>query len=168
VSIKDLNLWIKEHKPVFIILYDASRKVAFWLYVQAYYEKHKHEINFKQKTITLRVATSDILTENTIRNKETIKQIFSNNSTERRNIMSNRLTYAKLKKILINLGFTDIITYKNNHAVVFKNSANDSMIILPLLSPRAFVSQMHLSAVRRILIENNILDKEKFSRLVDA
>jgi hypothetical protein len=67
VSIKDLNLWIKEHKPVFIILYDASRKVAFWLYVQAYYEKHKHEINLKQKTITLRFATSDILTENTIR-----------------------------------------------------------------------------------------------------
>jgi len=31
VSIKDLNLWIKEHKPVFIILYDVSQKVAFWL-----------------------------------------------------------------------------------------------------------------------------------------
>jgi len=87
---------------------------------------------------------------------------------ERRNIMSKRLTYAKLKKILINLGFTDLFTYKNNHAVVFKNSANESMIVLPLLSPRTFVSQMHLSAVRRILIENNILDKEKFSRLVSA
>jgi len=82
--------------------------------------------------------------------------------------MSNRLTYARLKKILINLGFTNIMNYKNNHAVVFENSANDSMIVLPLLSPRTFVSQMHLSAVRRILIENNILDKEKFSSLVGA
>jgi len=82
--------------------------------------------------------------------------------------MSNKLTYAKLKKILINLGFSDIFTYKNNHAIVFKNSANDSMIVLPLMSPRTFVSQMHLSAVRRILIENNILDRDKFSRLVSA
>ena len=87
---------------------------------------------------------------------------------ERHNIMSNKLTYAKLKKILINLGFSDIFTYKNNHAIVFKNSANDSMIVLPLMSPRTFVSQMHLSAVRRILIENNILDRDKFSRLVSA
>jgi len=82
--------------------------------------------------------------------------------------MSKRLTYAKLKQILINLGFTDIFTYKNNHAVVFKNSANDSMIVLPILSERTFVSQMHLLAIRRILIENNMLDKDKFSRLVSA
>jgi hypothetical protein len=67
VSIKDLNLWIKEPMPVFIILYDVSQKVAFWLYVQAYYEKHQDEMNFKQKTITLRFAASDILNENTIR-----------------------------------------------------------------------------------------------------
>jgi hypothetical protein len=66
------------------------------------------------------------------------------------------------------LGLTDIFTYKNNHVVVLKNSANDSMTVLPLLSPGTFVSQMHMSAVRRILIENNILDKEKLNRLVSA
>ena len=82
--------------------------------------------------------------------------------------MSNRLTYAKLKKILISLGFTDITTYQKNHAVVFKKSDNDSIIVLPLLPLSTEVSQMHLSAVRRILLENNILNKDKFSHLVSA
>ena len=66
VSVKDLNLWIKEPMPVFIILYDANLKIAFWLYVQAYYEKRKHEMNLKQKTITLHFAKSDILNEDTM------------------------------------------------------------------------------------------------------
>jgi hypothetical protein len=87
---------------------------------------------------------------------------------ERLNIMSKKLTFAKLNKILISLGFTDVKNYKNNNAVVFKNSTNDSMVVLPLKPPRTFVSAMHLCAVRRILIENNILDKDKFSELVTS
>jgi hypothetical protein len=53
VSMKDLNLWIKEPMPVFIIVYDAIQKVAYWLYVQAYFEENKQKIDLTQKSITL-------------------------------------------------------------------------------------------------------------------
>jgi hypothetical protein len=83
--------------------------------------------------------------------------------------MSNQLTFAKLKNLLIHLGFTEeIITHQDKQAVVFKNSATEVLIILPRLSPRTLVRQAHLLAVKRILIENNLLDREQFSKLVNA
>ena len=37
VDIRDYNLWIKEKMPVIFILYDASRRRAFWLAIQEYF-----------------------------------------------------------------------------------------------------------------------------------
>lgn len=83
--------------------------------------------------------------------------------------MSNQLTFAKLKKLLTHLGFTEeIITLQNKRAVVFNNPATETLIILPPLSPRALVSQTHLLAVRRTLIEHNLLDRDQFRQLVNA
>ncbi len=51
ISTKDLNLWLEEPMPVILILYDAIQKEAYWLYIQAYFEKH--QINLNQKYITV-------------------------------------------------------------------------------------------------------------------
>jgi hypothetical protein len=37
VDVRDYNLRMKEHVPVFLIVYDAIEKRAFWLYVQNYF-----------------------------------------------------------------------------------------------------------------------------------
>jgi len=81
--------------------------------------------------------------------------------------MSNKLTFSKLKKLLINLGFSEITIRKGSH-IVFKNPSHDSIIVLPPFSPQRFVSSRHIAAIRRIIVENNILDNNKFNQLISV
>jgi len=37
LDIRDYNLWIREKMPVIFILYDASRRRAYWLAIQQYF-----------------------------------------------------------------------------------------------------------------------------------
>jgi hypothetical protein len=37
LDIRDYNLWIREKMPVIFILYDATRRRAFWLAIQQYF-----------------------------------------------------------------------------------------------------------------------------------
>jgi uncharacterized protein DUF4365 len=39
LDIHDYNLWMAEDAPVFLVLFDATRRRAYWLYVQRYFEK---------------------------------------------------------------------------------------------------------------------------------
>src|SRR5437899_9478554 len=39
VDIRDYNLWMLERMPVILILFDASRRRAFWLAVQRYFNE---------------------------------------------------------------------------------------------------------------------------------
>ena len=41
VSEIDLALWLREPMPVILVLYDAQMNVAYWLYVQAYFERQQ-------------------------------------------------------------------------------------------------------------------------------
>jgi hypothetical protein len=67
VSTKALNLWRNELLPVFFILYDAVPKMAYWLYIQAYFEKHPNQYDLKQKYFTLQIPIANLFTEDTIR-----------------------------------------------------------------------------------------------------
>ncbi|MEN8221516.1 MAG: type II toxin-antitoxin system HicA family toxin [Pseudomonadota bacterium] len=80
-------------------------------------------------------------------------------------MISNELTFSKLKSLLMDLGFSEVITRESSHTV-FKNPTSDSIIVLPPLSPQQLVSPRHIAVVRRILIENNLLDKNKLSPLI--
>lgn len=37
VDVRDYNLWIRERAPVILVLFNASRRRAHWLHVQAYF-----------------------------------------------------------------------------------------------------------------------------------
>ena len=39
ISKKDLLLWLEEPLPVILILYDAKKNRAYWLYIQAYFSQ---------------------------------------------------------------------------------------------------------------------------------
>src|ERR1700688_1495086 len=39
LDIRDYNLWMLERMPVILILFDASRKRAYWLSVQSYFSE---------------------------------------------------------------------------------------------------------------------------------
>src|SRR5438876_539699 len=38
LDIRDYNLWMAEEAPVFLVLFDATRRRAYWLIVQQYFE----------------------------------------------------------------------------------------------------------------------------------
>ena len=38
---RDINVWRHETFPVFLVVYDASKRAAYWLYVQAYFQTDK-------------------------------------------------------------------------------------------------------------------------------
>lgn len=37
VDVRDYNLWVREESPVILVLFDATRRRAFWLPVQKYF-----------------------------------------------------------------------------------------------------------------------------------
>ena len=39
MDIRDYNLWTAEDIPVFLVLFDATRRRAYWLHVQPYFRK---------------------------------------------------------------------------------------------------------------------------------
>jgi hypothetical protein len=39
LDVRDYNLWMAEDAPVFLVLFEATRRRAYWLYVQHYFEK---------------------------------------------------------------------------------------------------------------------------------
>ena len=56
LDIRDYNLWTIEDIPVFLVLFDATRRRAYWLHVQPYFWKHASRKPKKgAKTVRVRV-----------------------------------------------------------------------------------------------------------------
>src|SRR6476620_11209808 len=56
LDIRDYNLWMVEEMPVILILYDATRKRAYWLSVQKYFSADATRLPRKDaKTVRVRV-----------------------------------------------------------------------------------------------------------------
>jgi hypothetical protein len=67
LDIRDYNLWMLEEMPVILILFDASRRRAFWCDVQRYF----HAAPTRQprkgaKTVRLRVPRRQVVTRQAI------------------------------------------------------------------------------------------------------
>ena len=56
IDIRDYNLWRLELMPVILVLFDAARRKAYWLYVQRYFRQDPSRQPQKAvKTVRLRV-----------------------------------------------------------------------------------------------------------------
>ena len=56
VDIRDYNLWMMDRMPVILILFDASRRRAYWLAIQLYFgENRDRRPNKGTKTVRVRV-----------------------------------------------------------------------------------------------------------------
>lgn len=67
IKVEHYDLWIKARMPVFLILYDAQEKKAYWLYVQAYFtEDPSRRPKRGVKTITVRIPLANQFTEDTV------------------------------------------------------------------------------------------------------
>ena len=56
LDIRDYHLWVTENSPVFLVLFSAAQRRAYWLHVQHYFEKDVSRRPRKgAKTIRVRV-----------------------------------------------------------------------------------------------------------------
>jgi hypothetical protein len=68
VETADLRLWLKETMPCILILYDAQSDVAYWLYVQAYFEQlPDFDLAHAGATITIHIPRANMLDEDAIK-----------------------------------------------------------------------------------------------------
>ncbi len=65
IKVTHYKYWMKQTMPVFLILYDANRTKAFWLYVQAYY-RIQRKPRRSAKTTTVRVPLTNRFTKRTV------------------------------------------------------------------------------------------------------
>jgi hypothetical protein len=62
VDRRDLVLWTAQPWPVILIVYDAKKHVAYWLYVQSYFRKRKEfNLFMAGKTVTVQVPTQNVV-----------------------------------------------------------------------------------------------------------
>ncbi len=67
IDIVHYNLWIRARMPVFLILYDAQERRAYWLYVQAYFaENPRRRPKGGVKSVTVRIPLANELTEDAV------------------------------------------------------------------------------------------------------
>ena len=65
---RDLVCWLRQMMLVILILYDAQRDVAFWVYVQSYFHRLEgFNIFAAGQTITLRFPVANVLSPAAIR-----------------------------------------------------------------------------------------------------
>ena len=64
----DLYSWLSQFLPVILVVYDAPADRAYWLYVQAYFEKQPG-FNLKRagESVTVRIPTANVLDPDAIR-----------------------------------------------------------------------------------------------------
>jgi hypothetical protein len=71
----DLELWLTETMPYILVVYDARTEVAYWLYIQAYFERlADFDLSQIGETFTVHLSTENRLSEATIREFRRFKQ----------------------------------------------------------------------------------------------
>lgn len=67
ISTKDHRLWMEEGYPVFLIVYDATNRKAYWLYLQKYFQDDESRgPKAGATTVTVRIPAANELSEATI------------------------------------------------------------------------------------------------------
>jgi Domain of unknown function (DUF4365) len=65
---RDLARWLTEPLPVVLVVYDARKDVAYWLYVQSYFRRQKpFNLFAAAKTVTLWIPTANVVAETAMR-----------------------------------------------------------------------------------------------------
>lgn len=75
LDIRDYNLWMFEPMPVILVLYDASQRRAFWLYVQNYFrDASSRQPKKGAKTVRVRVPKRQRLNRRAVARLRAYKQ----------------------------------------------------------------------------------------------
>jgi hypothetical protein len=74
LDIRDYNLWMAERMPVILILFDASRRKAYWLDVQRYFrDRGTRRPRENAKSVRVRVPRRQVVNRRAIATLRTLK-----------------------------------------------------------------------------------------------
>jgi len=75
LDVRDYNLWVTELMPVVLVLFDASRRRAFWLPVQSYFEEDPSRTPKRgAKTVRVRVPKRQAVSRRAVARLRASKQ----------------------------------------------------------------------------------------------
>ncbi len=75
LAVQDYNLWMDEKMPVFLVLFDASRRRACWLYVQRYFAADSsRQPKRGAKTVRARAPIRQVLNRRAVARMRALKQ----------------------------------------------------------------------------------------------
>jgi hypothetical protein len=74
LDIRDYHLWVREEAPVVLVLYDATRRRAYWLAIQAYFLKaNTHQPKAGAKSVRVWVPKRQPVTRRAIAKMRELK-----------------------------------------------------------------------------------------------
>jgi hypothetical protein len=75
LDIRDYNLWMMEEIPVILILFDAARRRAYWLYIQRYFHEDPTRRPKKgKKKVRVRVPRQQVVNRPAIAKMRDLKE----------------------------------------------------------------------------------------------
>jgi hypothetical protein len=75
LDVRDYNLWMRELVPVILVLFDALRRRAYWLYVQRYFRQDPGRQPKKgAKTVRVRIPKRQAVNRRAVATMRAIKQ----------------------------------------------------------------------------------------------
>jgi hypothetical protein len=75
LDIRDYNLWMMERMPVFLVLFDAGRRRAYWLHIQGYFQTDPvRRPNSRVRSVRVRVPMRQVINQRAIARMREIKR----------------------------------------------------------------------------------------------
>jgi hypothetical protein len=75
LDVRDYNLWLREELPVILVLFDATRRRAYWLAVQEYFKAHPdRQPKHGAKRIRVRVPERQLVNRNAVAKMRLLKR----------------------------------------------------------------------------------------------
>jgi hypothetical protein len=163
LDIRDYNLWMLNELPVVLILFDASRRRAYWLHIQGYF---RDDVNRRPKKGSrfVRVRVSS-------RNAFNHRDRCTNSRAEGQGtplgnpgefMKKSNVTYGQLDKVLRSLGFTCREVTRNVTTRLYEHKDSGAEIWIPLLPKDELAWPHHLFTARTTLDLYGIADPTVF------
>lgn len=70
---RDYNLWMGELVPVFLVMYDATARVGYWLYVQQHFADARRRPKPGRKSVRVAIPRANVVGEALIRHARACK-----------------------------------------------------------------------------------------------
>src|SRR5262249_40171360 len=75
LDMRDYHLWKRESMPVVLILFDATRRRAYWVYVQRFFAEDASRLPKKgPETVRIRVSKGQVVSRRAVRRLRAHKQ----------------------------------------------------------------------------------------------